>query len=466
MPSDTIFREYDIRGVVGKDFDTAFARDLGRAFASLVHEELGTRPGEDRDLKIAVGRDCRLSGQDLCTELIEGLLEGGVNVLDCGMGPSPQLYFSVFFKKLDGGIQITGSHNPVDHNGFKMMIGEKALSGEYIQRLKKKVREYADSGFVPLSGMSMAVFGAREVYTEELIARFRDRMGERKVRLVVDAGNGVGGMVAPVVLRGLGCEVIELYTEPDGRFPNHHPDPNDPRNLAQLSEQVLTQKADLGIAFDGDADRIGVVDQNAEVVYGDMLLIIFARELLKEVKHPTIIADVKCSERVFSLLESEGARVIMARTGHSLIKEQMKEIHAELGGELSGHLFFGHEYYGIDDAIYAAAYLAEILSHSIGCLSDLLADVPQMACTPELHIRCPEEHKFLVVEQAKKAFSEYQVNTLDGVRITFPKGWGLVRASNTQPVLVLRFEAESDKLLQEYQELVEARIAEIREQFA
>lgn len=463
---ENIFREYDIRGVVERDFDVEFAQQLGRAFAALVHEERGTTPKSHTDYRIAIGRDCRVSSGPLSRALADGLLEGGVNVVDCGMGPSPQLYFSVYYKNLDGGIQVTGSHNPADQNGFKMMLGQQSLSGHDIQRLREKIIELQKSSYTPTLGMSMAHFGAQQVYIDELVAKSSDYMGPKKLRIVTDAGNGVGGLVGPAMLRGLGCEVIELYSEPDGTFPNHHPDPSVLENLKELQERVVAEKADLGIAWDGDADRIGVVDEKGEVVFGDMLLLIFGRDILKELANPTILADVKCSDRLFSLLEEEGAKAVMCKTGHSLIKRQLKEMDAALGGELSGHVFFGHRYYGFDDALHGAARLAEIVSKSEFPLSGLLDDVPKVACTPEIRVPCAEEDKFLVVEKAIGTFSEFDCSTIDGVRITFPQGWALVRASNTLPILILRFEAETEELLVEYKSLVEERVHAIIKEVA
>jgi phosphomannomutase/phosphoglucomutase len=298
---------------------------------------------------------------------------------------------------------------------------------------------------------------------KELIERSLPRMGSaRKLKIVVDGGNGVGGLVGPQLLRGLGCEVIEMYTEPDGRFPNHHPDPTVLENIEELRQRVVAEKADAGIAWDGDADRIGVVDERGEVIFGDLLLVLYGRQLLTEKENPTIIGDVKCSELMFEDLRRRGANTVMARTGHSLIKAKLKELHADLAGEMSGHMFFAFRYYGFDDALHASARFVEILSNSAQSLSEMLGDLPKTFTTPELRMDCPEEIKFRVAEAAKSSFPEYSVNTLDGVRITFPNGWGLVRASNTQPVLVMRFEADSQARLDEYRRLVEERIQRLQ----
>ncbi len=463
---DSIFREYDIRGTVGKDFDAAFARALGVAYAGLVLESFPLE-AKTRPLTVGVGLDCRLSGPELTEALIDGIISGGVNVVHGGVGPTPQLYFLVFAENLDGGIQVTGSHNPGDQNGFKMMVGKRTLSGSDIQDLKARVRKpeaAKDAGAMRVTPGKLRNIDARKAYIAELIERSLSHMGSRKLKVVVDGGNGVGGLVGPDVLRGLGCEVIELYTEPDGRFPNHHPDPTVLENIKELRRRVVTERADVGIAWDGDADRIGVVDENGAPIFGDMLLTIYGRQLLKEVKHPTIIGDVKCSELMFSDLKARGAETVIAKTGHSLIKAKLKELNAELAGEMSGHIFFAYRYYGFDDALHAAARLVEILSQTDKSTSELIGDLPQMVSTPEIRVDCPEEIKFQVAEGAKTRFSEFQTNTLDGVRITFPHGWGLVRASNTQPVLVMRFEAENAAYLKEYQSLVEGRIQLLRKE--
>jgi len=287
-------------------------------------------------------------------------------------------------------------------------------------------------------------------------------MGSRKLKVVVDGGNGVGGMVGPEVLRSLGVEVIELFCEPDGTCPNHHPDPTELKNLTQLIETVRKTGADVGIGWDGDADRIGAVDEKGQVIYGDMLLLIFARAILKEVPNPTIIGDVKCSEYLFSDLKAKGANAIMWKTGHSLIKNKLRETKGELGGEMSGHIFFKHRYFGFDDAIYASSRLVEILSQTEKSASELISDLPIRFSTPEIRVECSEAIKFKLVEEAQQAFSDFKVNTIDGVRVTFDHGWGLIRASNTQPVLVMRFEASTQELLDEYQQLVVERVETIK----
>lgn len=470
IAKDTIFREYDIRGVVGRDFDAGFAYELGRVLADIVIEAGGS--SAQKRCRVGVGFDCRVSAPEMTAALQEGLTAGGVDCILGGMGPTPQLYYMVFAMNLDGGVQITASHNPGDQNGFKMMVGHRTLSGKDIQEIKRRVFQRARSssksgvgdGGSREQGQVVSV-DARSAYIQELVSRSRPKMGAvRRVKVVVDGGNGVGGLVGPPLLRELGCEVIELYTEPDGNFPNHHPDPTVVDNLKALREVVLREKADVGIAWDGDADRIGIVDENAQPIFGDMLLVIFGRQLLKEVPHPKIIGDVKCSELMFSDLAKRGAETIMSKTGHSLIKAKLKEVKADLAGEMSGHMFFAHRYYGFDDALHASARLVEILSNTTQRVSEFLADLPQTVSTPELRVDCPDEIKFTVAERAKDLFPEFNTNALDGVRVTFPHGWGLVRASNTQACLVMRFEADTQAHLTEYQRIVEDRIRQLREQ--
>ena len=463
MLSKSIFREYDIRGVFGKDFDESFAEVLGKAYARKLKEELG-----EKDIySVGVGRDCRLSGPSLVKRLVDGIISEGVNVVDCGMGATPQLYFSVFHKNLDGGIQVTASHNPGDQNGFKMMIGKGTLSGDKIQDLYSRVMNIEKSSDSKAETVGQCrSYEADKDYLEFLVKASIDHMGKRKLKIVVDGGNGVGGPVGVPMLRQLGCEIIELYTEPDGTFPNHHPDPTVLENIVELRKRVVVEGADLGIAWDGDADRIGVVDEKGDPIYGDMLLVIYGRAMLKEVPHPTIIGDVKCSQIMFDVLNHEGATAVMAKTGHSLIKAKLKELHAELAGEMSGHMFFAHRYFGFDDALHAAARLVEIVSKTDAKVSSLLADLPKTFSTPEIRVDCPDAIKFKVVEEVRKILSHYEVNDLDGVRVKFSEGWGLVRASNTQAALVMRFEAKSEKCVKEYQEIYLKSIEEAKKNLA
>lgn len=448
-----IFREYDIRGIVDEDLTPEFAYLLGRAYASLAH---------DHNLNnIVVGHDCRLSSPKYATELARGINEEGLDCLFIGMGPTPQVYYTIFAKSLGGGIQVTGSHNPPNMNGFKICLGTKTLTGAEIQDLRTRMESAQTRPASAQTGKLVTVNNQQE-YIDALIENCRPFMGKRKLKVVLDAGNGVGGLTGPAVLRGLGVEVIELYCEPDGRFPNHHPDPTVMKNIEELISVVKREGADLGIGLDGDADRIGVVDENGKVIFGDMLLLIYARHILKEKPGATIIGDVKCSDLLFSDLKERGANPIMWKTGHSLIKNKLKESGGQLGGEMSAHIFFKHRFYGFDDAVYAAARLCEIASNSTDPISAELADLPKRISTPEIRVDCPEEIKFKIVEIASKSFSEYPTITIDGVRINFEHGWGLVRASNTQPVLVMRFEADTESNLEKYQQLVVDKIEQIK----
>lgn len=448
-----VFREYDIRGTVDKDLSPEFAYLLGRAYALLAKEH-----GKN---SIGIGHDCRLSSPAYAEALGRGIADEGLDVIHFGMGPTPQLYYSVFARNLGGGIQVTGSHNPPDMNGFKILLGQKTLAGSAIQDLKERVLRCQSA---PLSANQPGKISSEEIrqqYIQELIQNSKPFMGARKLKVVVDAGNGVGGLVGPSVLRGIGCEVIELFCEPDGNFPNHHPDPTVMKNIQSLIAKVKETNADFGIGWDGDADRIGVINEKGEVIFGDMLLLLYGRELLKHKPNPIIIGDVKCSSLLFDDLSARGAKAIMWKTGHSLIKGKLLETQGDLGGEMSGHMFFKHRFYGFDDALYASARLCEIVSNTDKKISDLLSDLPTRVSTPEIRYDCPESIKFKVPELAKNAFASYRTDLTDGIRITFEQGWGLVRASNTQPVLVMRFEGETESSLKEYQELVTTKINEI-----
>jgi phosphomannomutase/phosphoglucomutase len=448
-----IFREYDIRGTVDTELTPEFARILGRAYATLAIENKLNR--------IGVGHDCRLSSPAYAQALAEGLADEGLDVVLSGMGPTPQLYYSVFSQDLGGGIQVTGSHNPPHMNGFKILLGKQTLSGAQIQDLKVRCEAVLKKAPAAQRG-SITSIDIQKPYIDSLIENSKSHMGSRKLKVVVDAGNGVGGMVGPAVLRGLGVEVIELFCDADGRFPNHHPDPTELKNIKDLIAAVQQHKADFGIGWDGDADRIGVVDEKGSVIFGDMLLLIYGRALLTEKPGATIIGDVKCSSQLFDNLNSRGANAIMWKTGHSLIKGKLKETNGDLAGEMSGHIFFKHRYFGFDDALYASSRLVEIASKSTQPLSSLLSDLKPMVSTPEIRVDCPEEIKFKIAQEAQSAFKEFKVDTIDGVRVSFERGWGLVRASNTQPVLVMRFEAENAELLESYKSTVLDRIEDIK----
>jgi phosphomannomutase/phosphoglucomutase len=433
----SIFRQYDIRGLVGSELTPEFARSLGRAFASVAWDRLARAP------TLAAGRDNRPSGEALAAALRAGMVEAGATAIDVGVLPTPALYLGVAALGTDGGVQVTGSHNPPEFNGFKLVLGGEAFHGEDILGLWEIiVAERWRSG----TGRETSDGSVLGRYREGIVSRHRLA---RPVRVVVDCGNGAGSLVAVGTLEALGAEVTPLFCESDGTFPNHHPDPTVPENLRDLQAGVRRTGAELGIAFDGDADRIGAVDETGRIVYGDQLLVILGRDAVARFGPGTpVIFDVKCSEVLPAALAEAGARPIMWKTGHSLIKAKMKEEHAPLAGEMSGHMFFGGDYLGFDDALFAAARLLEIVSRGPFGLAALLSDLPATIATPEIRVDVAEERKFDLVERAVAHFSSrYPVNTIDGVRITFPDGWGLLRASNTQPILVLRFEASDQRSL-------------------
>jgi phosphomannomutase/phosphoglucomutase len=448
----SIFRQYDVRGLVDRELTPDFARALGRAFASVATDRLGRAP------VIAVGRDNRPSGPALSQGVRTGIVEAGGTAVDVGTLPTPALYFAVSALDTDAGLQVTGSHNPPEFNGFKMVLAGEAFHGEEILELWEIITaERWRSG----RGKETSDGSVLQRYREGIISRHRL---ERPVRVVVDCGNGVGSLIAVSTLRGLGAEVTPLFCESDGSFPNHHPDPTVPENLRDLQAEVRRTGAELGIAFDGDADRIGAVDETGEIIYGDQLLVIFGRDaVLRFGRGTPVIFDVKSSEVLPKALTAAGAQPVMWKTGHSLIKAKMKELKAPLAGEMSGHMFFGGDYLGFDDALFAAARLLEIVSRQPFGLATLLADLPRTFATPELRVDCAEEEKFELVERAALHFaSRYPVNTIDGVRITFPKGWGLLRASNTQPVLVMRFEATDEEARDAYRSEVEGWLENAR----
>ncbi len=444
-----VFREYDIRGVVERDFDDDFVRDLGRAYATFLH-----RAGKKR---ITLGRDCRLSSDRLRALLLEGILPSGIDVVDVGVVPTPLLYFSMVHWKMDGGVMITGSHNAAEYNGFKLGVGPTTIFGQDIQRVADIIerREFASAG----RRGALSEKPVLPEYREYLKANIRLKPG---LRVAVDGGNGCGGAVAAPLMREMGALTEELYIEMDGHFPNHHPDPTVEENMRDLVALVKRKKADIGIAYDGDADRVGAVDENGRIVWGDELMVVFSRAILKERPGATFIADVKCSQRMYDDIARHGGRPVMWKTGHSLIKSKLKEEHAALAGEMSGHMFFADRYYGFDDAVYASFRLLEIVSREGKGLAQLLADLPRTCFTPEIRLDCPDDRKFDVVRKAAEFFSKhYDVITIDGARVKFPNGWGLVRASNTQPALVLRFEASDEKSLGEIRSVFEGKLKEL-----
>ncbi|PKN35771.1 MAG: phosphomannomutase [Deltaproteobacteria bacterium HGW-Deltaproteobacteria-19] len=443
-----VFREYDVRGLVDRDLNPSFVRELGQAVGTFARQR-GVRT-------MTLGRDCRLSSESYAGEITRGLLSTGIDVIDLGMCATPILYYSIRHLETDGGVMVTGSHNPPEFNGFKICVGPDTIYGDDIQELRRimeRGRYTKGEGRVT----SRDVSGA---YEDHLFGNVTVRKG---ISIVIDAGNGVAGLFALPLFRRLGCRVSELYCEPDGRFPNHFPDPTVPENLQEMISLLKKEGADLGVAFDGDADRIVAVTDNGRILWGDELLLLFSRFILKERPGAAIIGEVKCSQNLYDDIALHGGRPIMWKAGHSLIKGKMKEEEAVLAGEMSGHMFFADRYFGYDDAIYAAARLLEIVSSTNVSLSSLLADVPKTFTTPEIRVDCPDELKFRVVEEVKARFAgTHKIIDIDGVRIPFADGWGLLRASNTQPVLVLRFEAATEERLREIRSLIEGVLEEVK----
>lgn len=446
-----IFREYDIRGIVDRDLTGDVPWAIGRAFAS----ELRDRNGGRDDLVIAVGHDNRPSSPGLADGIIRGIVESGVNVMFVGTVPTPVLYYAAAKYDTDGGLQITGSHNPPEYNGFKMLTRGRAVYGDQIQGLRERIdrnRYTTGAGKVE----------TREViptYIEDVASRFRLT---RPIKVVADCGNGTGSLVAVELLERVGAEVIPLYCESDGTFPNHHPDPTVDANVQDLIRLVREHKADLGVGFDGDADRVGAVDEQGNIIRGDILLLLFGLDALQRLGAPQkLIFDVKCSQAVPEVYAAHGGEPIMWKTGHSLIKEKMKETGAPIAGELSGHICFGEDYYGFDDALYAACLLVQMVSRSDQPLSATIAKFPKYVSTAEIRIEVPEEEKFDIVKRAVAHFrKEHDVVDVDGARVLFGDGWGLLRASNTQPVLVSRYEARTQESLDQIRRTMESWLAE------
>jgi phosphomannomutase/phosphoglucomutase len=438
--SRTIFREYDIRGVAGKDLTEAVATAVAGAYAAFL-DERGVKGA------IAVGRDNRPSGEILHPALVGGLLASGVDVVDIGVVPTPLAYWSQHNLDVVGGIQITGSHNPPEYNGFKLGLGTSSIFGADIQHLY----DLAVAGQFPKRKGNLRREQVIDRYVDDIAAR-TGRLS-RDLKVIIDCGNGAGALVAPKLFPKLGIKPRCMFCESDGTFPNHHPDPTVEKNLQDLIAAVRENRADVGIAFDGDADRIGVIDDQGEIIWGDYLLILYARDALTRTgKGQSIVFDVKASQALPEAVEKAGGIPVMWKTGHSLIEQKMHETRAPVGGEVSGHMFFAEGFYGFDDALYGAARLLRIIADSGKSVRQLLADVPRFVSTPEIRLDCPDDKKFGIVEEARQYFgARYDVITVDGVRVLFGDGWGLIRASNTGPVLVMRFEARTKEQLDKIQ---------------
>ncbi len=442
-----VFREYDVRGVVDSDLNTEFVHELGKA--------IGTYAMNKGIKLMTLGRDCRLSSTQYCEAITKGLASTGMDLVDVGLCATPVLYYSIRNLEAGGGVMITGSHNPPEFNGFKICIGPDTIYGEQIQELMVIM----ESGKYRQGKGTVLQKSVSDSYMDFIAGNVSVKKG---LNIVVDSGNGVAGLFVLPLMERFGCRVTPLNCEVDGRFPNHFPDPTVPENLTEAITRVKETGAQAGIAFDGDADRIGVITDTGEILWGDELLLLFSRYILKESPGAVIIGEVKCSSRLFDDIKKHGGKPVMWKAGHSLIKGKMKELKALLAGEMSGHLFFADRYFGYDDAIYAAMRLLEILSVSNVKLSEILSDVPRAFNTPEIRIDCPDIIKFQVVEDLKEYFRpKMEIIDIDGVRIPFEDGWGLIRASNTQPVLVLRFEATSEKRLLEIRSLIENALGEV-----
>ena len=431
-----IFRQYDIRGITAHDLTEEAAYGVGRGYAALLAQR-GIAGA------VAVGRDNRPSGSKLRDALVRGLTASGVDVIDIDVVPTPILYWSLHHLPVVGGIQITGSHNPPEYNGFKLCVGFDSVHGGEIQELRRLI----EAGRFPAGGAEVTHQRVIDNYVDDIVAR--TGVLSRRLKIVVDAGNGAGSLVAEKLFSRLGVDATYLFCDSDGTFPNHHPDPTVVDNLRDLIAEVTRQGADIGIAFDGDADRIGVVDGAGGIVWGDHVLILYARDVLARTgPGQSIIFDVKCSQALPHAISEAGGVPVMWKTGHSLIKEQMKKLHAPIAGEMSGHMFFTEGFYGHDDAMYGAARLLRIVADSGQTVEELLSDVPKYVTTPELRVDCPDDRKFAIVERAARHFkATHDVIDVDGVRVLFGDGWGLIRASNTQPILVTRFEARTAERL-------------------
>ncbi len=459
MYPEHIFRQYDIRGIADRELSEEFAFVLGRAFSRLLKEK---NPEAKR---VSVGRDVRLSSSALKDAVVEGISSSGIDVVDIGVCPTPLQYFSIHHLDLDGGIMVTGSHNPPEFNGFKLSIGKETIFGTDIQRIKEIIIQ---GDFLPEKKASVQGYDILSAYRDFILKDFSYLSSDEYpgFKVVVDSGNGTAGLVAPEILRGIGCDVVELYSEPDGRFPNHHPDPTVVDYIQDLIKTTRQESAHMGVGYDGDADRIGVVNTEGRIIWGDQLMIILSRDILSRNPGARIIGDVKCSDILFEDIKAHGGIPIIWKTGHSLVKEKMRNEEAALAGEFSGHIFIKERYFGYDDAIYTTVRLVEIMKKSGKAISELLSDIPQLYFTPEIRIPCDEDKKKPVVERVVKTFLDYQkncgaplkvldLNTIDGVRVRFEKGWALLRMSNTQPVVVMRVEATSEEALNRYRGFIE-----------
>jgi len=447
--SASIFKAYDIRGVVGDTLTEDVVYNIGRAIGSEAHAR--------QQKTVAVARDGRLSGGLFVAALTQGLRDSGRDVIDVGMVPTPLLYFATHHLGIDSGVMVTGSHNPVNYNGFKMVLAGETLAEEAIQGLRRRVEQ--GDYFEGEEG----AYRSLDIIPDYLACVLNDIKLPTQLKVVVDCGNGVAGVIAPQLLKKLGCDVIELFCEVDGNFPNHHPDPSQPKNLEDMIHAVKAYNADLGFAFDGDGDRLGVVDASGHVIWPDRQMMLYAIDVLSRNPGAEIIYDIKCSNHLGKVIEQHGGKPLMWKTGHSLIKAKMKETGALLAGEMSGHIFFKERWYGFDDGIYTGARLLEILTKSELVPKDLFASLPEAFSTPELQVKMKEgsHHAFIKRFLAEVSFDDGVVNTIDGMRVDFGDGWGLVRASNTTPCLVIRFEADNEDALHRIQAMFKTEMLKI-----
>ncbi len=437
-----IFREYDIRGVAGKDIKDGDVIDIGKAYGTLLNSQ--------NQSTVSVGQDCRLTSEKFTKLFIKGIISTGCNVVDIGVCPTPVLYFSIHHLNLEGGAMVTASHNPPEYNGFKLLKGTDSIHSQGLQGLRIIAKNQT---FTKGAGTLVK----KDVMTPYKNYILKNINIKNTIKIGIDAGNGTGGMTALPVLKDLGCKVHDIYCDLDGNFPNHEADPTQKKNLLDLIKLVKDNNLDLGVGYDGDADRIGVVDKNGEIIYGDQLMVIYAREILQRNPKATFISEVKCSMVMYDDIKKHGGNAIMWKTGHSLIKKKMKEENAALAGEMSGHMFFKDRYLGFDDALYATCRLLEIMADTGKGVHELIEDLPKTFTTPELRVDCPDKIKFKVVEKIVAHFRTKQdIIDIDGLRALYDDGWGLVRASNTQPALVLRFEALSEQRLNEIQNEIES----------
>ncbi|MGA1846498.1 phosphomannomutase/phosphoglucomutase [Deferribacter abyssi] len=470
MIDKKIFRQYDIRGIYPNNFNKEIIKQITNAFAYQLIDKVNKE-----NPTVSIGRDVRLSSDDLFEGAKEGLLDAGIDVIDLGKCPTPVTYFSAFHLNTDGFIMITGSHNPPEYNGMKFGVGKETYHSEQIISIYEDIIKFGYRTSTNKGNLSSYdIVSAYIEWIKNHFSKLKEKITklQKKIKVVIDSGNGVASKVAPKIFKDLGVDTVELYCEEDGTFPNHHPDPTVEKNLVDLINIVKKEKADFGVGYDGDADRIGVVDEQGNIIWGDMLLIVYANELKKHYTKPKVIADVKASQVLFDYLEKIGIEPIMWKTGHSLIKNKLKETNAELAGEMSGHIFFNDKYFGYDDAIYASlrfleAYVNRLLDNKIKVCSDLLKDIPKVYNTPEIRFDCPEEKKFEIVNKLTELFKKYEnegkynikkIIDIDGIRVIFDEGWGLLRASNTQPVLVMRFEATTKEKMLEYKKIIESEL--------